>query len=283
MNAHTDDELQGRARRARRPLRNRRPALRTVSRIPARTLRQLPTRWKWAFAAAILALTLGPLLLTSLRAESHTASVKAFPVSSPGTPKTRQPQRILRALLAQEAVEKEVSSVVGPGHYRIEDVVVRRGKPRRPMNFDLRATADTPARARDFANALRVAVFNASNRRSERLGAIALMTLSRELSRLIDLRRARSPVTPTQRRLEQEIEELERNIKAPKATFVFGPLAKAPEPRGFVDRVVDVLPGPFPAKPDPMWAAAAGFVLGLSLCLAVLMIRRPQPRRSEAL
>jgi len=248
-----------------------------------RGLRDLPARWKRAFAAAILALTLGPLLLTSLRAESHTASVKAFPVSSLGTPKTRQPQRILRALLAQEEVEKEVASVVGPGHYRIQDVVVRRGKPRRPVKFDMQATADTPARARDFANALRVAVFNASNRRSERLGTTALLMLSRELSRLIDLRRARSPATPTQRRLEREIAELERDIKAPKATFVFGPLAKAPEPRGFVDRVVDVLPGPFPAKPDPMWAAAAGFVLGLSLCLTVLMLRRPGPRRSEAL
>jgi len=246
-------------------------------------LRDLPARWKRAFAAAILALTLGPMLLASQRAESYTASVKAFPVSSPGMPRTRQPQRVLRALLAQEAVEKEVSTVVGPGDYRIKDVVVRRGKPRRPMNFDMQATADTPARARDFANALRVAVFNASNRRIERRATTALLTLSRELSRLVDLRRARSPGTPTQRRLEREIEELEEAIKAPKATFVFGPLAKAPEPRGFVDRVVDILPGPFPAKPDPMWTAAAGFVLGLSLCLTVLMLRRPRPRRSEAL
>ena len=36
---------------------------------------------------------------------------------------------------------------------------------------------------------------------------------------------------------------------------------RLPSSSRFVDRVVDALPGPFPRRPDPLWAGLAGFVL----------------------
>ena len=54
-------------------------------------------------------------------------------------------------------------------------------------------------------------------------------------------------------------------------------------PTGLVDRTVDALPGPFPGRPDPVWAGLAGSFVVASVLCALLWVesgamRRPRER-----
>jgi hypothetical protein len=54
-------------------------------------------------------------------------------------------------------------------------------------------------------------------------------------------------------------------------------LRAAPGPERPADRMVDAMPGPFPARPDPYWASLAGFALALIVFLGIVLVRRGPP------
>jgi hypothetical protein len=47
-----------------------------------------------------------------------------------------------------------------------------------------------------------------------------------------------------------------------------------------VDKVVDALPGPFPGRPHPVWAGAAGLLVGVAVLAALLRFETTLARRS---
>jgi hypothetical protein len=72
---------------------------------------------------------------------------------------------------------------------------------------------------------------------------------------------------PRQRALvQQRADDLQRLVGAHAPDFVVAASGPSPKPTRALDRLLDKLPGPYPARIGPVWAAAAGL-----LCAALLL------------
>jgi hypothetical protein len=75
------------------------------------------------------------------------------------------------------------------------------------------------------------------------------------------------------RRLQRRIAALDAEIRSRPAALLTAARATAPPPRG-VDRAIDLLPGPVPGRPHPVWAALAALA-ALAACVTALRTRGP--------
>jgi hypothetical protein len=129
---------------------------------------------------------------------------------------------------------------------------------REPVPSEVTVTVDapTPSQARDFA--LRLADELAAATRRQ-LGEQALADTQRLGSRHGAVRRW--------------IGVTLRLAASPSARVSVGAPPATERPTGWADRLVDALPGDFPARPNPLWAGLAGVLLvALARVLAVAVL-----------
>jgi len=126
--------------------------------------------------------------------------------------------------------------------------------------------AATPARAREL---LRLVVLQI-----DALSAAELERLARRRLRAVDVELATTAAAPPGRlALRREARGLRRYLEQPRSRF--GALQVTVErPRRWADRVARSLPGAFPARPSPVWAAIAGALVGAALALGGALLRR---------
>jgi len=87
-------------------------------------------------------------------------------------------------------------------------------------------------------------------------------------------------VDPVERvRLVSRVRSIRRYLREPRARF--GASRQTVEqPARWADRVVAALPGPFPQRPSPLWAALTGMIAGgLLASIAALAGRRTDAER----
>ena len=231
----------------------------------------LPLGIRFACVGVTLALVVVPMLLSLARASEFTASVQVFPLNTPaGFALRADDVAYVRSLAASPLVEQETIARAGqelePG-----TLADRTAIQRTEQSVLVSVSAETPERARRLAEALSVSLASASART---LAARAQERLEGARARLA----AASVDAPDRPALASEVAELERLARTPPHQIAFGPPPTSPRPTRWVDRVIDALPGPFPANPSPAWAGAAGLLVGLLVCAVGLFYRERRAR-----
>lgn len=243
-----------------------------VDRLRAR-IAALPPGLLRTWGAVFAALVVLPPLLTTTRDSEFTAAVEVFPLAQSGATTTADRMSYVSRLLASRVVQEEAVSNTGlpidaaelPGRIDV--------RPTERSVF-LSATANTPERARDLVNALAAAVANASIRDLRAQAQTELADVERRL---------RSPdLSPAERdELTEKRTSLEQAVASNSFGLVVGPRPEPPTPSGLVDRVVAAIPGPFPPKPSPFFAAVVGLVLAGAVCFALYAARSPRSERTS--
>ncbi len=128
------------------------------------------------------------------------------------------------------------------------------------------AAAATPARATDLLELVL--------RQADALSAVELERVARRRLRAAKLGLATAPSGSVDRGvLLRDIRQLRRYLDEPRGRF--GALAIAVErPERWADRVARDMPGAFPARPSPVWAALAGALVGVALAAAAGLLGR---------
>jgi uncharacterized protein involved in exopolysaccharide biosynthesis len=213
--------------------------------------------------------------VSAARESEFTTGVQVFPLNTPaGFPLRSGDVAYVRGLVASPLVEQETSARAGrelePGSLA-ERTTIRRTEQSVLVSF----SAETPERARRLAEALSASLASASARA---LRARAQRRLEAARARLA----AASVDSPDRPALASEVAELEQLVRAPPPQIAFGPPPTAPRPSRRIDRVIDALPGPFPASPSPAWAATVGFFVALLVCALGLFYRERRLRTTAA-
>lgn len=234
-----------------------------LSRLRPRGLRSGAGWFAWAAVAAVL--VGGPALFTSARTQHYTAStevvarrVGAFPAPAAAYVRSMLGRARVARALSRHPVLAAASSEVGVGVAQVGRRTIR-----------LSASGSTPARAEERVNLVVAQAVLASR---DELAVRAKADLRRLWSgrRLMD-------VSGHRRGRAASFARLSAN---PRRRLVKGDAAHASVPTGWADRLVGELPGPFTARPSPVWAAAAGALVFVALRLAAFGIsRRRSPRR----
>jgi hypothetical protein len=148
------------------------------------------------------------------------------------------------------------------------DTVVIRGGAFRPF-VRVSSAAGTPARAENLLTQV--------VRQLDALSAAELTRRARGVLRATQATLTDPLLDVTERdRLERRARSVRRYLRAPRGRFGAGPV-RVQQPTRWADRVVDALPGPFPQRPDPLWAALVGLLVGGSaVATTALWKRRPE-------
>jgi hypothetical protein len=219
----------------------------------------------WAVVAAILAL--GPAVFTLLRASHFEASTGMTPVAVGSFPKVPDPA-FYRPLLADPMLRFEIRRTTGL-ELDPEDITI--APMLRSERLQLTAEGETPREANALANGVAHQLSQSTRRQ---LAA----EVQRDLSTLRPLASARGS-GPLRRRLDRRIERLEALGPLPPARIAPDRPGRAPEPPRWADRVVDALPGEFPGRPSPFWAAVAGLMVAATLWGIVFVLGGRRERR----
>jgi hypothetical protein len=227
------------------------------------------SRWRrlgWLGVLAVLVFV--PLGFNLAREPGFKASVALFPQKVGPYPAIDDPAYYM-ALLNDPVLQEQMRLNVGTGVARYEDVTIKQGP--RPFPMSVTVEANSPKKAQTFVNALAVQLNGATQRE---LVAAATKDAEGVRARLLDAsnRKERARLRPRVRRLER--------IRERQPTRVL-PGAPAGPPRmgQWADRVVDDLPGAFPPRPSPVWAALAGLFVGATLWCIGLVLVPPGGRR----
>lgn len=235
-------------------------------------LRAIPKRWYLLWAVVLVVVAAVPAAVNAARPTEHRASIEAFLVGRAASWSTAGRTDYVRSLLADPRLAQDAETISGQ-HVDSASLRDRVEFAPTPRSIVITGRADTPQHARDLANALAYAFANASARR---LGA-------RAQAQLADVR-ARLQSRPLSRRRRATLHRAESELEAvaakPGATVVFGPRPTKAKPEQKLERWLDDLPGPYPARRDPLWAALAGLLVGCAFCTMSLLLavrRRPMP------
>jgi hypothetical protein len=224
------------------------------------------SRWRrllWALVALVL--TLGPLALNLARAPQHEASVALFPQRVGPYPAVGDPAAY-RALLDDPVLREQMRLNVGVGVARYGDVTLERGP--RGEALVLTVAAETPADAQRFVNALAPQIAGATQRQ---LAGVVSRDAAALRARLRGELRRRDRAT-----LRRRLRRLEALDALPPTRVLPGAAAPRPRLERWADRLVDDLPGEFPARPAPAWAALAGLLVALTLWGVALAVAPPR-------
>jgi hypothetical protein len=172
----------------------------------------------------------------------------------------------LRGRLAAGRAELETRLERGGIDPRLLDGVAIERAPRPRGAVAISVAAATPARARQL---LRLVLLQIDARSGRELGRLARRRL-----RTADAAVAATLAgTPERLAAERRARGLRRYLAQPRSRF--GALAvRVERPERWADRLARAAPGPFPARPAPIWAAVAGGLVGGGLAAAVALLRR---------
>jgi len=188
------------------------------------------------------------------------------------TTTARRQSTWLAALLADEQVRLGMFLALGRDAYRPDRVRVSPSEHDGVFSFSLGVVGRTPEEARRMVEALASGVENRSIQSGVERATAALQTAQKELvTKEISFHR-RSLV-------EQQVTNLTSFLSAPAPGFLVGPGAvHAASPSRPADRLVDALPGPFPPRPEPLWAGAAALLTALGLLATAGILTGARPR-----
>jgi len=224
----------------------------------------------WVVIAALL--VLGPLAFNLARAADHRASVELFP-------REVEPYRAVsdaeyyRSLLDDPPLRQQMRLNARARAADYDGVTIRRG-PRRGA-LTVTVAAGTPARAQRLVNALAPQIAGATQRQLARLADDDARTVRRRLRE--------RPSRAERRQLRRRLRRLNEFGQFPPPRVLPG--AQAPPPRidRWADQLVDDLPGDFPPRPSPAWAALAGLLVTATLWAIFLVLMPPgRPRSGSA-
>ena len=133
-------------------------------------------------------------------------------------------------------------------------------------SLTLSAAAETPQDVRKFVNSIGTHLAVVS-------GEHLALQAKGDVSELRDKRRHARGARRV--RITRRLRALDRLLAARPmpSQIVLGPRPGAPKPKRWADRVVDALPGAFPARPSPVLAGLAGLALAGSLVALTLWLR----------
>jgi len=202
--------------------------------VTAQTLRSL------SIAAALL-LAAFPTVLNALRQPTFSASAAVSAAQQPGFGPVEDRIGYVRRLMDEPEVARQTVLYAG---LPIDESKLAAMVDIRPAGRPvlLLAHADSPEHARDLANTLAVVLANASTRDALRRATRALASIRVRLSR--------EPLSPAERQaLADREQQLERTTIRPFYGLAIARRAQSPHPTRIVDRALDRLPGPLPARP----------------------------------
>ena len=218
---------------------------------------------------AVALLVLAPLGLSLARSDHFEASLEAFPFQRAGYRQIGDPTQYMRRLLADPLVPVEA---VRFWQLPLDSSKVRSRVRLEPTGRSVRVVglSDSPDNARDLANAVALALVNASARDVGRQAREQLEETRDALASATGERRAE---------LEGTAARLRRMATKPAPSMVLGPRAAPPQPKRTVDRFIGWLPGPLPPRPGIGWTVVAGLLLASLVSLAAYLYsgarRRP--------
>ncbi len=223
-------------------------------------------RLAWVAVAAVL--VLAPLAITVGRAPEFKASVQLFP-RAVGPYAAVFDIAYYRSLLEDPALVEPMRLSVRSGVAEYEDVTFSRG---RPGQLVVTVAAPVPADAQRFVNVLAPQIAGATRQELARVTARDVAELRARL---------RSRLAPESRRaLRRRLSQVERLGPLPPGRVLYGSPAALPRMERWADRLIDDLPGAFPPRPSPLWAALAGLLVAVTLWATWLVLVPPdRPRR----
>ncbi|HEX2087973.1 MAG TPA: hypothetical protein VHF89_19960, partial [Solirubrobacteraceae bacterium] len=229
-----------------------------------------PRRRRLLWIAIAVLLTVGPLAFTLAREGEFRVSRVLFPRAVGPYPAPLD-LRYYDSLVRDGELRRRmvINEVAGLAEY--EDVSFRFGP--RPTTVTISVSADTPQAARRFINVLVPQLAGATQREVVR---VALEDVEGLRARLRDARSGRERA-----RLRRRLRRLESVLRVVPGRVLFDPPAGLPRLESWADRLVDDLPGDFPARPDPAWAALAGLLVAVTLW-AICLVLLPPGRGRDA-
>jgi hypothetical protein len=239
---------------------------------PLRAAARHETRGRRLGWLAIVALLVfGPLTFNLAREPGFEASMALSPSEVKPYPAIHEP-RYYRSLLADPELREQTRLNAGDGVVDYDDVSIGPGPKRAVLTVTVEAR--TPHSAQRLMNALGPQIAGATKRELRRA---AIRDTERLRARL-----RRSSLTSDRRRaLQRRVRHLMELSEAPPPRVVLGPPAELPPIDRRADQLVDDLPGDFPARPNPAWAALAGLFVGGTLWAICLVLLPPGGRRAD--
>lgn len=241
-----------------------RPASRVRSVRPAIARRAAPVRaavrgesrrrrLTWLAIASLL--VLGPLAFNLARQSNFEASMTIFPQAVGPYPPIDDPG-YYRSLLADRELREQTKLHAGDAVGDEGDVAFRRGP--RPGTVTLTTRAESPDSAKKFLGALGPQIANATNRQ-------LAVVVDRDAQGARERLAGAGLPGDTRRALKRRLRRLEKLGEAPPARVALGDLPTVPPMERWADRLADDLPGDFPARQNPAWAALAGLFVAATL------------------
>jgi hypothetical protein len=226
-------------------------------------------RLAWVAATAVLVLV--PLCFNLARAPNFKASVELFPRAVGPYPAVTDPA-YYQSFLNDPELRQQMTLNVGRGVAGYGDVTITPHATRNTVVVTV--AAPEPANAQRFVNALGLQIAGATQRQ---LGRQA----DREAVQVRARLRTRLPRSERVR-LRRKLRRLERFGPLAPVRVLPGKPADRPPLDRWADRLVADLPGSFPGRPNPAWAALAGFLVAGSLWAIFLVLMPPRSRAPEA-
>ena len=217
--------------------------------------------------AALLALAVAAtaVAFTLARQPEYRADVRVVAVER-GALRAPIGPRYLREHLAAGRAELEVRLERGGVDARLLEGVRIERRPRPRGAVAISVAAATPARARRLLRQVVLQIDALSTRELTRLARRRLRAAEAQSAALL-------VGTPEQAAAQGRVRALRRYLERPRSRF--GALAvRLQRPEGWADRLARAAPGPFPARPSPVWAGLAGAFVGASFAAAIALLRR---------
>jgi hypothetical protein len=223
-----------------------------------------------ALAIGIIALAVGPLALTLLRADDYSSTTRISLASwkpSTDSGKLHRIDTLLRGPLELGYMQREVARKVGwlTAGDLPEKVAVQAIRERGRPVFLLTARAPTAEQARELAELVGTRLIMSSESALKFIQTAALER-TRQALRMGDRSEAR------RRTLTRRRDALASEVEAEEPVFVPRPSEPTLAKERLGDRVLGALPGDTPPKPNPVWATVAGIALAVALGLWALVL-----------
>lgn len=243
----------------------------------------LPGTWhglsrkaKAVWAAVLIVLTLGPVLLTLSRSDQFRAAAEVFGTTD-ALRDSGELEEVVREILARDRYEDNLQSSPSlPDDEALSTVKLR--DPGNEEDFILLSVgAATPQQADLTTEIIGGQLVDASTGLALREARDRSRRLDNELEALED-KEASAEAEVERSQLEGRLQRLEDALEDPAPLVVLSGRRPATVD-GWVDKAVEDLPGDFPARPSPFWPGLIGLLVGVGLFAAAMELRAALTRR----
>jgi hypothetical protein len=225
-----------------------------------------------ALVIGVILLAVGPVALTLARAADYRSSATvSLNEENPSTGHLSNPGQFITGPLQVEDLQRDVAKEVGwfDAPEDLEDyvTVAERDESGRRA-YVVTARGPTPAEAGELAEITRAHLIEAAE-------ASARFTQELQLQRIRRALRREDLSTAEREELLSRRGEIAASLRRREGIFTPDPNPATLARERIGDRILGVLPGSRPLRPNPVWAAVAGVALALAMALWVLVLSSP--------